>query len=90
VKGLYQDNLTDIVKYCTVHFKESPLLYFSMISIFKSIELEYDNQGIPIELYKNINSTLIPLITECIDNPTYPSIEKLVSTYWDINTTFLS
>lgn len=56
-----------------------------MISIFKSIELEFDNQGIPSEQYENINSALTPLITKCINNPTYSSIEELVEAYWEIN-----
>lgn len=70
---------------CNSHIEESPLLYFTLLSIFKSLESEYDNQAIIESRYEEVNSYLQPYILNCLDNPTMPSIEKLIKEFWKLN-----
>lgn len=60
----------------------SPLLFFTLSSIFKSLESEYDNQAIPSDRYEKINESLTPLLIDCVSNPTISSIEKLIKAFW--------
>ena len=75
----------ELIKLCISHIKESPLLYFTLLSIFESLETEYDNQAIPISRYEKVNSSLQPHIFKCLDNPTMPSIENLIKEFWKLN-----
>lgn len=63
---------------------KSPLLNLTLLSIFQALEAEHENQAIPTERYKKLNSSLIPLLTDCVNNPTVPSLEKLVEEFWKL------
>ena len=84
-KGLYQENLLELMELCNSHIEESPLLYFTLLSIFKSLESEYDNQAIIGSRYEEVNSSLQSHILKCLDNPTKPLMENLIKEFWKLN-----
>lgn len=83
-KGLHQENLQEMMHCCNADLGKSPQLYFTLFFIFKALESEYDDQAVPTDRYEELNSSLIPLLTECVDNPTTPSLEKLIKEFWKL------
>ena len=69
---------------CNANLDKSPILYNTLFFIFNALESEYDNQAVPKDRYEDLNSSLIPLLTACVDNPTTPSIEKLIKEFWKL------
>lgn len=53
-QGLYQDNLSEIIRLCRASFSEAPTLYGTLILICESFAEEYDNQGISMDRYESI------------------------------------
>lgn len=72
------------MQFCNANLEKSPLLYFTFLSIFQILESEYDDQAIRNDRYEKIRSSLTPLLIECIDNPTKPSLEKLIKEFWKL------
>lgn len=63
-EGLYQENLSRLVRLCSTLFSENPSLYGTLIFIFNSLAEEYDNQGITQDRYQFIiNSVQQPILT---------------------------
>ena len=79
-KGLYRDNLSNLIKQSVVNFETSPVLNLILNFIFRDLQTAYDNNEISLE---EINP-LKPLILTCIKNPTMPSLEQLARKYWKI------
>lgn len=70
---------------CNADLEKSPLLYNTLFFIFKSLEKEYDDHhAIKTARYQELNSSLIPLLTDCVDSPTVPSLEKLIKKFWEL------
>ncbi len=83
-KGLHQENLQEMMHCCNADLEKSPLLYNALFFIFKELESEYEDQAVPTKRYKDLNSSLIPLLTDCVDNPTPSSLEKLIKEFWKL------
>ena len=66
-KGLYLDNLQDIVRLCRGQFHRAPALSGTLIFICESLSTEYDNQGIPQDRYVRIQESIQPSIIRLLE-----------------------
>lgn len=73
-----------MIAYCEEHLDESPLLYYTLTTIFKSLADEYDDQAITTERYNQITSSLTHLVIESIENPTILTLEKLIIAFKEL------
>lgn len=79
-KGLYQDNLEDLLRLCEKNLHEDPALYFTLHNIFEEIASEYEGQGITTSRYNQFNA-LSPLIVSAIDAPSIETLNALIKAY---------
>ncbi len=77
LSGLLPDNLKQLIILCDDLFSDNPTLWFTLKTIFISLDSEFEDQAIP----KARNDQVIKLTThliKAIDDPTIDNIDKAI------------
>lgn len=79
-EGFTEKTLAELKKLCLDNFDDDPNLYFVLYYISLNIEQAFDNQAMPVDLYKKYES-LIPSFEDTLSKKDIDSLKQLIKAF---------
>lgn len=79
--GLLPDNLRQLIKICDDLVPENPTLWFTLKTIFSSLDSEFEDQAIPTARYDKLKN-LSPHLIRAIDDPSIDNLNAAILQFW--------
>lgn len=79
-EGFTDKTLAELKKLCLDNFDDDPNLYFVLYYIVINIEQAFDNQAMPMDIYKKYES-LIPNIEDTLSKKDISSLKQLIKSF---------
>jgi hypothetical protein len=91
-KGLYLDNLEELIELCHLNIRETdhPIIPFILLKIFEGLTEYWDNQAALVNDYDNIvinlRNSIINMLSsyQVNNNMLFSELDKLIITYYDV------